>query len=141
MIGPASPTIASQRPGGATRGSALRRKKSAVQSFVLKRGARIAAERVEVEDGRKSNRSELCKALETCGVTGAALLIASFDRLARNVAFMAMLIESGADFVAVDFPLANSFEKQVLAGPWKTKCGLCSKRRHAGSRLQVLQKS
>jgi hypothetical protein len=32
------------------------------------------------------------------------LLIARLDRLARNVAFIANLMESGADFVAVDMP-------------------------------------
>lgn len=37
------------------------------------------------------------------------------DRLARNVAFISNLMESGADFVAVDFPQANRLTVHILA--------------------------
>ena len=46
-------------------------------------------------------RSRLCR------LHGAKLVIAKLDRLARNVAFISNLMESGVDFVAVDFPQAN----------------------------------
>jgi DNA invertase Pin-like site-specific DNA recombinase len=45
----------------------------------------------------------------------AVLLIARLDRLARNVAFIANLMESGVDFVAVDMPTANRLTLHILA--------------------------
>ena len=36
-------------------------------------------------------------------------MIAKLDRLARNVAFISNLMESGVEFVAVDMPQANRF--------------------------------
>jgi DNA invertase Pin-like site-specific DNA recombinase len=112
-------------------GLGLDAQRATVRTFVARRGARIAAEHVEVENGRKCDRAELRKALVECRVTGATLLIATFDRLARNVAFIAMLIESGADFIAADFPLANSFEKHVLAAAAEDEVKTMSNRRKA----------
>lgn len=43
------------------------------------------------------------------------LVIAKLDRLARNVAFVARLMESGAEFVAVDNPHANKLMVHMLA--------------------------
>ena len=43
------------------------------------------------------------------------LLIARLDRLARNVAFISNLMESGVDFVAVDMPEANRLTIHILA--------------------------
>jgi DNA invertase Pin-like site-specific DNA recombinase len=37
----------------------------------------------------------------------ATLIIAKLDRLARNVAFVSNLVETGVEFEAVDFPQAN----------------------------------
>jgi DNA invertase Pin-like site-specific DNA recombinase len=43
------------------------------------------------------------------------LVIAKLDRLARNVAFIANLMESGVEFVAVDMPSANKLTLHILA--------------------------
>ncbi len=53
--------------------------------------------------------------METCRRHKATLLIAKLDRLARNVAFIANLMESGVDFVAVDMPTANRLTIHMLA--------------------------
>ena len=50
-----------------------------------------------------------------CRLHAAKLVIAKMDRLARNVAFISNLMESGADFVAVDFPQANRLTVHILA--------------------------
>lgn len=52
-------------------------------------------------------RPQLRLALEMCKRTGATLLIAKLDRLARNVHFVNGLIETGVDFIAADMPNAN----------------------------------
>jgi DNA invertase Pin-like site-specific DNA recombinase len=48
-------------------------------------------------------------------ISGAVLVIAKLDRLARNVAFVAGLIESGCEFVAADMPHANKVMIQMHA--------------------------
>ena len=45
----------------------------------------------------------------------ATLVIAKLDRLARNVAFIANLKESGVEFIAADMPTANTFTVHIMA--------------------------
>lgn len=73
------------------------------------------AEFTEVESGSKNHRPQLAAALAHAKATGATLLIAKLDRLARNVAFIANLLESGVPITAVDMPEANRFMLHVMA--------------------------
>ncbi len=41
--------------------------------------------------------------------------LAKLDQLARNVAFVSNLMESGVEFCAVDFPQANRLTVHILA--------------------------
>jgi DNA invertase Pin-like site-specific DNA recombinase len=83
----------------------------------LPRRRRTAAlrEYVEVESGKRNNRPKLAAALAHAKVTGATLVIAKLDRLSRNVAFLANLMDSGVEFVATDMPQANRFTIHILA--------------------------
>ena len=65
--------------------------------------------------GKRSDRTELAKALAHANATGATLVIAKLDRLSRNVAFISNLMESGVEFVAADMPMANRLTVHVLA--------------------------
>ncbi len=76
---------------------------------------RLVAEVVEVESGKRADRPKLAEALRLCRLHGATLIIAKLDRLARNVAFVSSLMESGVEFVAVDFPQANRLTIHILA--------------------------
>jgi DNA invertase Pin-like site-specific DNA recombinase len=73
----------------------------------------------EVETGKGADalakRPQLKAALALCKKTGATLVIAKLDRLARNVHFVSGLIESGVDFVAADMPQANKVMIQMHA--------------------------
>ena len=69
----------------------------------------------EIESGKNNDRPNLSAALNHCAVTGATMIIAKLDRLARNVAFISKLMDSGVDFVAVDFPQANRLTVHILA--------------------------
>jgi DNA invertase Pin-like site-specific DNA recombinase len=74
------------------------------------------AEFTEIESGRRdTNRPQLHAALGECRKRGAMLLIARLDRLARNVAFIANLMDSGTEFVAVDMPQASRLTLHILA--------------------------
>jgi DNA invertase Pin-like site-specific DNA recombinase len=50
-----------------------------------------------------------------CRKHKARLLIAKLDRLSRNLAFVATLMEAGVKFVAVDNPHANKLTIHILA--------------------------
>jgi DNA invertase Pin-like site-specific DNA recombinase len=98
-------------------GLGLDAQKSAVETFSRQSAARVMKEYVEVESGRKTaeDRPELAGALAYAKRAGATLVVAKLDRLARNVAFLSRLMESGVDFVACDNPHANRFTIHVLA--------------------------
>lgn len=75
----------------------------------------VKEEFIEVESGKHNDRPELKKALEHCKRTRSVLLVAKLDRLARNVAFISALMDSGVEFVACDFPDANRLTLHILA--------------------------
>jgi DNA invertase Pin-like site-specific DNA recombinase len=56
----------------------------------------------------------LAKALESARKGKATLLIARLDRLARNVAFMASLMDAGIEFRACDQPFASRLTLHIL---------------------------
>jgi DNA invertase Pin-like site-specific DNA recombinase len=88
---------------------------AAVRSFAKHAGKAILATYVEVESGKRSDRPELAKALVAAKKAKATLLIAKLDRLARNVAFIANLMDAGVDFVAVDQPYASRLTLHILS--------------------------
>jgi DNA invertase Pin-like site-specific DNA recombinase len=94
-------------------GLGLDAQREMVSSFM--KGAALLADYVEIESGRKADRAELAKALDHCKRKGATLLIAKLDRLARNVAFTAALMEADVDFIAVDMPDANRLTIHIMA--------------------------
>jgi len=69
----------------------------------------------EVESGKRNDRIELKAALALCRRKKARLVIARLDRLSRNLAFIATLMESGVEFVAADNPHANKLTIHILA--------------------------
>ena len=73
----------------------------------------------------------MAKALAACRVRGATLVIAKMDRLARNVAFISNLMESGVEFTAVDFPQANRLTIHVLAAVAEHEREMISERTRA----------
>lgn len=95
-------------------GLGLEAQRKAVADYVYGTGE-IVAEYVEVESGKRSNRPQLARALGKAKSLGAVLLIAKLDRLARNVAFIANLLETGVEIAAADMPQANRFVLHVMA--------------------------
>lgn len=95
-------------------GLGLEAQRNAVQTF-LPAGAVILSEFIEVESGKKADRPELAKAIALAKKTKSTLLIAKLDRLARNVAFIANLLDGDVDVVAADMPQANKFLLHIMA--------------------------
>lgn len=96
-------------------GLGLEAQRAAVQGFAAAGGHTIVAELLEVESGGKADRPQLAAALATCRLHRATLVIAKLDRLARNVAFTANLMDGGVEFVACDMPHANRLTLHLLA--------------------------
>jgi DNA invertase Pin-like site-specific DNA recombinase len=95
-------------------GLGLEAQREAVARHVA--SGQLVAEYTETESGKRhTNRPQLLAALAECRKRRAVLLIARLDRLARNVAFIANLMESGVDFIACDMPQANRLTIHILA--------------------------
>ena len=96
-------------------GLGLEAQRKAVGEYVLSVGGELIDEVVEVESGSIKTRPGLTSALAFCKKRGACLVVAKLDRLARNVAFVSALMETGSEFVAVDAPFANRLFVHILS--------------------------
>lgn len=105
--------VSTQRQGAS--GLGLEAQRKAVTDYLRDRAGELAGEFTEIESGKRNDRPQLAAALAACKKHKAILVIAKLDRLARNVAFVANLMESGAEFVAVDMPMANRLTVHILA--------------------------
>ena len=111
-------------------GLGLDAQRTAVAAFLAGRGETVA-EFVEVESGRKNDRPQLAAALDLCRRKRAVLVIAKLDRLARSVAFVSNLMESGVEFVAVDMPQASRLTIHILAAVAEHEREMISQRTRA----------
>lgn len=96
-------------------GLGLEAQQAAVERFAGQEGAAIVAAYTEVESGRKNDRPQLARALAHAKRSRAVLVTAKLDRLARDVAFIAGVMNSGVEFRAVDNPHATRFTLHILA--------------------------
>jgi DNA invertase Pin-like site-specific DNA recombinase len=105
--------VSTQRQGES--GLGLQAQRRAVTDFCKHHGFDDAVEFREVESGKKNDRPVLREAIAYAKNSKSVLLIAKLDRLARNVAFIANLMESGVDFRACDLPEANRLLLHIMA--------------------------
>jgi len=96
-------------------GLGLDAQREAVTSYLNGGSWQLVQEFVEVESGKRADRPQLAAALAACRKHKAKLVIAKLDRLSRNLAFVATIMESGVEFVAVDNPHANKLTIHILA--------------------------
>lgn len=104
--------VSTQRQGAS--GLGLDAQRAIVANYVVTQKGDLLAEYVEVESSRRE-RPVLVQSISHCRRAGATLLIAKLDRLARNVAFVASLMDGKVDFVAIDAPHANRFMLHIMA--------------------------
>jgi DNA invertase Pin-like site-specific DNA recombinase len=96
-------------------GLGLEAQREAVLAYLNGGSWTMVAEFTEIESGKHADRPQLAAALAACKKHKAKLVIAKLDRLSRNLAFIATLMDSGVEFVAVDNPHANKLTVQILA--------------------------
>lgn len=105
--------VSTQRQGQS--GLGIDAQRAAVEMYLGQVGGTLISEFVEIESGSCKARPVLAESIALCRRTKSVLLIAKLDRLARNVAFVSSLMESGVEFVAVDAPYANKLMIHILA--------------------------
>lgn len=115
--------VSTQKQGAS--GLGLEAQRAAVAAY------KVVAEYTEVESGKRSDRPQLALAIEHAKRIGATLVVAKFDRLARNVHFLAGLMRSGVKFVAADMPEANKLTIHVLAAVAEHEAEMASVRTKA----------
>ena len=100
-------------------GLGLEAQREAVTAYLNGGRWELVAEFVKHETGKSSNalakRPQLRAALALAKKHRATLVIAKLDRLSRNMAFTATLMDAGVDFVAVDSPPASRLTLHILA--------------------------
>jgi DNA invertase Pin-like site-specific DNA recombinase len=105
--------VSTQRQGQS--GLGLEAQQAAVAAHAASTKSTLLAAFTEVESGTKAHRSQLAAALARCRDTGAILVIAKLDRLARNVAFLSALMDGAIEFRALDLPGASRFHLHIMA--------------------------
>lgn len=109
--------VSTQKQGRS--GLGLESQREAVESWAKGSGAQIVPvpPYIEVESGKKSDRDrpKLAQAIAHAKAVRGVLVVAKLDRLARNVAFLSALMESGVKFVCVDNPAATPLTIHILA--------------------------
>jgi DNA invertase Pin-like site-specific DNA recombinase len=119
--------VSTQRQGES--GLGLGAQKEAVQRYIAgDKRRRLVASFEEIESGKKNKRPEIHKALAMCKTRNARLVIAKLDRLARNVFFIAQLMETKVDFAACDLPEANPLTIHIMAAMAEHEAKAISKR-------------
>lgn len=109
--------VSTQKQGAS--GLGIDAQREAVALYLQGHCGVLLSEYVEVETGKGADalrrRPKLCEALAFCEKTGATLLIAKLDRLARSVHFVSGLLESRIEFIAADMPTASKTMIQMFS--------------------------
>ena len=98
--------VSTQKQGNS--GLGIEAQRATVTDYAQRAGALVVAEFIEVESGKRNNRPQLAEAIAEAKRTGATLVIAKLDRLARNAGFVFALRDAGVKFIACDIPEANT---------------------------------
>jgi len=114
-------------------GLGLAAQRAAVESYLNGGRWTLAAEYVEAESGKRSDRPKLAKALAHAKAIGATVVFAKLDRLTRNVDLLRSLVASNVDLVFCDLPHvpAGAMGRFLLTQMAELEAGLISERTKA----------
>lgn len=113
--------VSTQRQGDS--GLGLKAQQTAVEQFCRNHDATMLAEYREVESGKNNDRPQLKAAMDHAALTGATLVVAKLDRLSRNAAFLAQIMDSDVSIRFADMPFADRFTIGIMAqvAQWETE--------------------
>ena len=111
-------------------GLGLAAQRSRLDTFVSTND-RIMQEFVDVQSGRRDDRSGLNKALAFAKAKRATLLIARLDRFSRRVSFIARIMDEGISLCCAEMPNATEFQLHIFAALAQEERRLISERTRA----------
>lgn len=114
------------------RGLGMDAQRKAVENYLNGGSWTVVREFEEVESGSNANRPQLMNAIALCKATGAKLLIAKIDRLARDLRFLTVLDDAKVEFVSTDMPDANRFTINIMMAMAQQEREMISARTKAG---------
>lgn len=109
-------------------GNGINAQKEMVQNFLNGGSWKLLDEFTEVESGKKNDRPELTKAINTCQLKNAKLVVSKLDRLSRDLHFITSLQKSGIKFVVAENPEANELTVHIFTAMAQHEIQLISKR-------------
>lgn len=115
-------------------GLGIEAQEEAVSGFCTPRSCNRLATYTEIESGSVDDRPELQKAMHHAKMTNSTLIVAKFDRLSRDVAFMSALMKTKVKFQAADMPDANNFTIHIMIAVAEQERLLISQRTKAALR-------
>ena len=118
--------VSTQRQGAS--GLGLDAQRASVAAYAAANSHTIVDEVQEIESGKRCDRPQLARALALCRLHRATLVVAKLDRLARDVAFLANLMNAGVDFVCCDNPHATRLTLHILAAVAENEANAISQR-------------
>jgi DNA invertase Pin-like site-specific DNA recombinase len=119
-------------------GLGMEAQREAVRVYVSSAPGDLLSEFIEVESGKVNTRPQLAAALAQCRLTGATLVVAKLDRMARNARFLLSVVEGSGDggVVFCDLPTVppgpvGKFLVTQMAAVAELEAGLIGQRTRA----------
>ena len=94
--------VSTERQGRS--GLGLEAQQHSVEEYAKRSGRTIAGAYTEIESGRRRDRPQLAGALARAKAVGGTVVVAKLDRLARDVALILKLVDSGIPILFLDLP-------------------------------------
>jgi DNA invertase Pin-like site-specific DNA recombinase len=113
-------------------GLGLKAQQRDVEAYVQRIGGEIIRSFTETESGTECDRPQLTAALAFAKRAQAILVVAKLDRLSRNLAFLAQLMEAHVNFVCCDNPSATELTTHIHAAMAQYEAKLISERTKKG---------
>ncbi len=92
----------------------------------------VIGSQTEIESGGKDDRPKLALAVAQCKKTGATLVVAKLDRLARSVSLISSLQKAEVDFICADNPHMTELTVNILAAVAQEELRMIRSRTKAG---------
>ena len=112
-------------------GLGMEAQRQAVQDFLKCYGGEVIAEFVEIESGTRSDRPQFEAAVNHTLLSGATVLVAKLDRLARDLHIITGLQKMGVRFRLCDLPDVDALTIHLLAAVAQHEAKMISARTKA----------
>lgn len=96
-------------------GLGLAAQQHSIETFLDATEASLVGDYTDIQSGKKDSRESLQKALRSCRVNGATLVVSKLCRLSRSFAYSAKLLEGDVPVIITENPNASMLELRLKA--------------------------